>query len=525
MNRWYPQDHADTTMQETFPMHVRLQDVTKRFGATAANDAITVSFQSGEIHTLLGENGAGKTTLVRILAGLLNPDAGSISIDGHPVSIDSPKHAIALGIALVSQHPMVAGHLTVLENIIAARAGGQRTIIKMKALRGEVDKIAADCGFKLDLDAKAQSMSLGAQKQLEIVRTLLSGARLIIFDEPTDVLTPAESDAFFVLIRRLADQGKAIVLITHFLREAIAHSQAITILQRGRLVASVVPAETTPAQLAERMVGVLPSIVAATKEAPGRVRKTVLEVDNVSVEEESWQTVRHVSLTVGEGEIVGIAGVAGNGQEDLIEAIVGLRPATEGRIAIDGIRVGFGATRKLIQADSIGYVPPDRHRDGLAGVMSVADNLNFEVLERRGMSRFGLRRFQASARHASRLIERYRIQPPRPDTAAQNLSGGNQQKLILARVLDRNPRLLIVCNPSRGLDVGATAWVWDSVRRVRNENGAVLLLSGDLDEIRSLSDRILVFFRGGVSGELSPDEASSERLGLLMGGAGVKHVA
>ena len=503
-------------------MRVTLTEITKRFGTNTANDSVSIDFRPGEVHTLLGENGAGKTTLVRMLAGLLQPDSGTISIGGHPRTVASPAEAVALGIALVSQHPVVASHLSVFENLICSAALARRGLFDRAALRRRVAEVASRCGITFDFDRKVADVGLGTRKQIEIVRALLADARLIIFDEPTDVLTPSEGEQLFQLVRALAAEGRTIVLITHSLPEAIAHSDAITILQKGRVVARVVPSETSTGDLAERMVGILAPV--AVSVLPPKAGKDVLEVQDVTVVRGGRPMVRGVSLSVGQGEILGLAGVAGNGQEELVEAIVGLLPMA-GRISIAGVRVDPGATRRLMRDRLIGYVPADRHRDGMVGPMTVADNLGLEVLEGRDFARLGFRRMAAASRHARRLMEEYDVQPPMLGLAAERLSGGNQQKLILARVLDRNPRLLVICNPTRGLDVGAARWVWDSIRRNRNEGGTVVLMSSDLEEVRALSDRILVFFRGTISGEIAAADASADRLGLLMGGAGSTHAA
>jgi simple sugar transport system ATP-binding protein len=505
-------------------MRVLLKDISKRFGATVANDEITVEFEAGQIHALLGENGAGKTTLVRILAGLAQPDSGSINIDGRPVAIDSPRAALDAGIALVSQHPLVARRLTVFENITAAKTVRHAGLLDLPHLRAEVEEIVGKCGFSLDLDRLVEDIGLNAQKQLEVVRALLGDAKVLIFDEPTDVLNPIESEQFFRLLHRLAAEKRAIILITHFLREALTNCQMITVLRRGHVVATLRAEETNQADLAERMVGALPPItpVTATEQKSG---VDVLRVQNVSISEGGRRVVRDVSISVRAGEVVGITGVAGNGQEEVVEAIVGLRAVSSGSITLEGRMVRAGGTRALIRCDAVGYVPPDRHRDGLAAPMSVQDNLTFEVVERPSVSRFGLRLPGASRARALRLVREFGIQPPDPRRLAGMLSGGNQQKAIVGRVVDRRPRLLVVANPSRGLDIGATRWVWDNIRRARSDGHAVVLLSSDLDEVRLLADRILVFFRGAVSGELTPETATSQALGMLMGGSEASHAA
>jgi ABC-type uncharacterized transport system ATPase subunit len=502
-------------------MRIGLRNITKSFGANVANDDISLTFEAGRIHALLGENGAGKTTLVRILAGLVRPDSGTILIDDVPLELDSPKAAIGAGIALVSQHPLVSGALTVFENIISARVNQRIGLLDIVSLRREIENIAASCGFDIDLDRPADTIGIGAQKQLEIIRALFAKARVLIFDEPTDVLNPIESERFFALLPNLAAEGRAVVLITHFLKEAIAHSDEISILRKGRVIATLPSRETNPGDLADRMVGPMRPVPESARASSPSRGDIVLDVNRVSIAEGPRTVARDVSFSVRAGEICGIAGVAGNGQEEVVEAVVGLRSLLAGSISILGSKVAAGDTRKLMRADRLGYIPPDRHRQALAGPMSTGDNLNFEIIERSEVSRFGFRLLRAAWRKAVAMVREFEIRPPDVRLPVELLSGGNQQKVVVGRVMSRKPKLLVANNPSRGLDVGATRWVWENIRRVRSEGGAVILLSSDLDELQLLSDRIVVFFRGSVLGELTPDTATAERIGMLMGGAGV----
>jgi general nucleoside transport system ATP-binding protein len=500
-------------------MRLSMRNITKRFGPTLANDDISLDLEAGEIHALLGENGAGKSTLMKILAGLIQADGGGMEIGGQPFHIQSPRDALKAGIAIVSQHPLVALRLTVFENLFAGLPPDQRIYRNKRAAWKHLESLFEICNFNVDLKDLAEELPLSKQKQIEIVRALGRNARLLIFDEPTDVFTPVESKEFFQLVNRLAGEGRAIVLITHVLEEALEHSSRVTVLKKGRVAGRFRSTETTVPELAGVMIGELPSQKHAAR-PPHRGGTPLLAVTDVRIKESHGrETVRGVTLDVYPGEVVGLAGVAGNGQESLMEAIVGLQSIIAGAIKIDGRAVVGGDTRKLITSNRIGYIPPDRTRDGIVGPMSVADNLVTDVLERPPWSQFGVRNVAWASGWARDLVVKYGVRPASPKLPIAGLSGGNQQKVILARVLDRKPRLLVVANPTRGLDIGASQWVWATLRTLRDEGCAVLMLSGDVEELRQLADRILVFFRGTISGELAPHDATSERLGLLMGGA------
>jgi general nucleoside transport system ATP-binding protein len=500
-------------------MQLAMRNITKSFGHTLANDNISLDLAAGEVHALLGENGAGKSTLMKILAGLIRADTGDMAVAGRTVEIRSPRDAIKAGIAIVSQHPLIASRLAVFENLIAGVPPDQRWRRNKRAARKQFESLFQSCNFDVNLDQAAGDLPLSKQKQVEIVRALARDARLLIFDEPTDVFTPLETKQFFLLVKRLALEGRAIVVITHVLEEALEYSSRVTVLKKGRVAGTFRSTETNVAELARLMVGELPAQERNVRHSRPKDRP-VLEVSDVRIKASNGQEkVRGVSLKVHPGEIVGLAGVAGNGQEDLIEAIVGLQSISAGTIRVGGRAVDAGDTRALITANRIGYIPPDRTRDGLIGPMSVADNLVTDVIERSPWSRFGLRNMPWLSAWARGLVLKYGVRPASATLAVGMLSGGNQQKVILARVLDRKPNLLVVANPTRGLDIGASQWVWSTLKKLREDEAAILLWSGDVEELRQLADRILVFFRGTVSGELSPHEASSERLGLLMGGA------
>ena len=438
---------------------------------------------------------------------------------GNRSTSSSPREAVRAGIAIVSQHPLVALRLTVFENLVAGLPFDQRTFPNERAARKHFEALFKSCNFDVDLNDPAEKLPLSKQKQVEIVRALGRNARLLIFDEPTDVFTPVETKEFFQIVNRLASEGRAIVLITHVLEEALEHSSRITVLKKGRVAGRFQSTDTTVPELAGLMVGELPPQQHTTR-PPHRGGTPVLSIADVRIREpHGFESVRGVSLNVYPGEVVGLAGVAGNGQESLMEAIVGLQSIAAGTIEVVGRAVVSGDTRELITSNRIGYIPPDRTRDGLIGPMSVADNLVTDVIERPPWSHFGVRNIRWLTGWAQKLVITYGVRPANSKLAVGGLSGGNQQKVILARVLDRKPSLLVVANPTRGLDIGASQWVWSTLKMLRDEGCAILLLSGDVEELRQMADRILVFFRGTISGELAPHEATSEHLGLLMGGA------
>jgi general nucleoside transport system ATP-binding protein len=496
-----------------------MENITKTFGQTVANDRICLELAGGEVHALLGENGAGKSTLMKILAGLIQADSGTISSEGRRVFIRSPRDAIKAGIAIVSQHPLIAARLTVFENLIAGIPREQKWRSNKRVAREKFKGLLRSCCFEVDLEQMAGDLPLAKQKQVEVVRALARDAGLLIFDEPTDMFTPIETEQFFKLLAKLATEGRSIVVITHVLEEALQHSHRITVLKQGRVSGAFRSTDTSVAELARLMVGELPAQQPRTHYRRSN-EPPILTVSDVRIQGlNGRELVRGVSLEVRRGEIVGLAGVAGNGQEHLIEAIVGLQSISGGEIRIGGHPVSVGDTRGLIIRNRIGYIPPDRTHDGLISPMSVADNLVADVIERQPWSRFGLRNMRWLTQWARELVRKFGVRPVSTMIAAGMLSGGNQQKVILARVLDRRPDLVVVANPSRGLDIGASQSVWTTLKQLRAENSAILLWSSDVEELRQLADRILVIFRGTVSGELGPNEANSERLGLLMGGA------
>ncbi len=489
---------------------VELTGITKRFGDLVANDRIELSLRRGEIHALLGENGAGKTTLMRILYGLTAPDAGEIRIDGRAVTIRSPKDAIAAGIGMVTQHFALVRPMTVAENLTLGRGRG----VKLDLRRAEAAAREASerFGIRVRPDARVGDLSVGEQQRVEVLKALARDCRVLILDEPTAVLVPQEVDALFATLRRLAEGGMTVVFISHKLGEVLSITDRVTVLRRGRVAGTAETPDVGERTLAEMMVG-RPTIGVTRRDKASRGRG-VLRVDGLAAAgAHGLPALRDVSLEVAAGEIVGVAGVSGNGQTELVEVLSGTRRPTGGSIEVDGRRLGGRGVPEALGA-GIGRIAEDRHAS-VVGDLSVAYNL---VLERLDDFRRGGRLDQRAIRaHAQELIERFGIRA-RPDDPVRTLSGGNIQKVLLARVLSREPKVLVVSQPTRGLDVGATEYVRSQLLAQRARGAAILLVSEDLDELLTLADRLIVLYEGRVVGRLDVGEADPARLGLLMAG-------
>jgi len=490
---------------------VEMQGITKRFGPVLANDHIDFNLRQGEIHALLGENGAGKTTLMRILYGLYRADDGEIRVAGKPVRIGSPKDAIGLGIGMVTQHFALVPPLTVAENVVLGFTDG--FLVDRATMEQKVAEAAARFGLEVDPSAVVRHLSVGEKQRLEILKALYRQARVLILDEPTAVLIPQEIESLFQTLERLRAQGLSVVFITHKLEEVMQISDRVTVLRDGRVIGTVNTAETNERELARMMVGRETFGVRREEEHAGG--EPVLRVESLCVEDDQGlPALKEVSLTVRAGEILGIAGVGGNGQKELAEALSGMRSPTAGRIFVGG-RDLTGATPSTFTAAGVGRIPEDRHA-GVVGELSVAENLALEHLQ--DFIRGGLLDREAMQRHAQELIDRFQIKARSIDRA-RTLSGGNLQKVILARVLSRNPQVVIASQPTRGLDVGATEYVRQQLLQQRARGAAVLLISEDLDEILALADRIAVIYEGEIVGILPASDADPERLGLMMSGA------
>ncbi len=497
---------------------LELRGIVKRFPGVLANDHIDLAVEPGEIRALVGENGAGKTTLMHILYGLYQPDAGAILIRGRKQLFHSPLDAIKAGLGMVHQHFMLFPSLTVSENVIFGAEPTHSGFIDRAAAQQKVAAIAQQYGLQVDPAAKVGQLPVGVRQRVEILKTLYRQAEILILDEPTAVLTPQERDGLFKILRGLAAQGKTIVFITHKLHEVMSLSDNATVLRNGRVTANLRTAATSPEEICRYMVG--REVLLRVHKPPQQAGETVLAVERLSVKDEAGRPlVRDVSFQVQAGEIVGIAGVAGNGQTELIEAITGLRPLASGHIALeerDISRRPVGGRREAGQA----YIPEDRNRVGLALGASVADNLLMGFQKRPGLSQHGLLSLAGIRDHASRLIQQYAVKVTSLGEATSNLSGGNLQKVVIAREFSQHGRLLIAEQPTRGVDVGSIEFIHQQLINYRAEGNAILLVSAELSEIMSLADRILVMFEGRIVGELPASEATEAQLGLLMAGSG-----
>ena len=495
---------------------LQLEGITKRFPGVLANDHIDFDLEPGEVHALLGENGAGKTTLSNILTGLYRPDEGRIELYGEPVSFQSPRDALDAGICMVHQHFRLVEPFTVAENVVLGE--GRRVVLHPRAIEKRVAELGEQYGLDVSPKARIWQLSVGEQQRVEILKALYRDARILIMDEPTAVLTPQESDALFETLRAMADAGKTVVFISHKLHEVKAVAGRVTVLRAGRNVDTVDAAGATPRSLAALMVGREIEEQRPLAEARQLSDVTLLEVEGVTVRGDRGEAaVKDVTFSIREGEVVGIAGVAGNGQRELAEALSGMRGLQAGSISVGGRRLRGGDSREAIRA-GIAHVPEDRLGTGLAPGLSVTSNVVMKTYRSRSLSRGPLLALRRMREAALRIIKRYDVKTPGPGTPVRNLSGGNLQKLVLGREFEDNPLVLVVAQPTRGLDVGAIETVHAYLRDAAAKGVAVLLLSEDLDEIRALADRILVMYEGEIVGELRTETATVEEIGLLMAG-------
>jgi general nucleoside transport system ATP-binding protein len=493
---------------------VSMRGIVKEFPGIRANDRIDFELTPGEIHALLGENGAGKTTLMNVLSGLYRPDAGTVEIGGERVELRSPRDAIGRGVGMVHQHFRLVGRFTVAENVTLGWHT-PRALIGRRALERDVARLAAVYGMQVEAGRLVWQLSVGEQQRVEILKTLYRGARVLILDEPTAVLTPQEAEALFESIRNMAAEGRGIVLITHKLAEVEAVADRVTVLRRGIRVATLPRRETTHGELARLMIGrdlARAAAPAAREPGPDLLRLESLEVDD----DRGLRAVRGADLVVREGEIVGLAGVAGNGQRELAEAIVGLRPVGAGRILLRGEDVSRRSIQRRIDA-GIGYMPEDRLRDGVAPALSVTENLVAKSYRRPPVGRALLVDYRAAGAYAAELAERFDVRGSLASSTA-TLSGGNVQKLVLAREISAGASLLVAAQPTRGLDLGAAETTRRLLLELRAGGAGVLLITEDLDELVEISDRIAVVYEGRITGVLGAGEADEERLGLLMAG-------
>lgn len=499
---------------------IEMKEITKKFGDFVANDHINLTVRKGEIHALLGENGAGKSTLMNMLAGLLEPTSGEIVINGQVVKIDSPSKSSQLGIGMVHQHFMLVEAFTVAENIILGNEVVKKGVLDLKKASQDILDLSHKYGLAVDPDAKVADISVGAQQRAEILKTLYRGADILIFDEPTAVLTPSEIHELMEIMKHLVKEGKSIILITHKLDEIRAVADRVTVIRRGKSIETVDVAGATSQELAEMMVGHSVSFT-TDKEAP-KPKDVVLSIKDLIVNENRGiPAVKNLSLEVRRGEIVGIAGIDGNGQSELVQAITGLRKVKAGSITIKGQDVTKLSSRKITEL-SVGHVPEDRHRDGLVLEMTMAENLALQTYYKEPMSKNGILNFSHINEYARKLMKEFDVRGAGEFVLAKGFSGGNQQKAIIAREIDRDPDLLIVSQPTRGLDVGAIDYIHKRLIEERDRGKAVLVVSFELDEILNLSDRIAVIHDGKIQGIVTPAETNKQELGILMAGGKIE---
>ncbi|WP_297989735.1 ABC transporter ATP-binding protein [Anoxybacillus sp.] len=496
---------------------IEMLNIRKVFGNFVANDNITLQLKKGEIHALLGENGAGKSTLMNVLFGLYQPDGGEIRVKGKKVNIANPNVANDLGIGMVHQHFMLVDTFTVTENIILGSEPTKGGQIDIERAEREVRELSERYGLAVDPKAKIADISVGMQQRVEILKTLYRGADILIFDEPTAVLTPQEIQELIQIMKALVREGKSIILITHKLKEIMEVCDRVTVIRRGKGIGTLNVSETNPNELAALMVG--REVHFKTEKQPPKVGKPVLEIEDLVVKDSRGITVvDHLHLTVHAGEIVGIAGVDGNGQTELIEAITGLMKSESGSIRLNGKEIR-NLTPRQITETGVGHIPQDRHKHGLVLDFPIGENMVLQTYYKEPYSKRGILNFKAIYDKARQLIQEFDVRTPDEYTKARALSGGNQQKAIIGREVDRDPDLLIAAQPTRGLDVGAIEFIHKRLIEQRDKGKAVLLVSFELDEIMNVSDRIAVIYEGKIVAIVDPKETTEQELGLLMAGS------
>ncbi len=502
---------------------LKVRDITKRFPGVLANDRVSFTLEKGEIHAFLGENGAGKSTLMNVLYGLYSQDEGEIFINGQQVEISEPNDAIAQGIGMVHQHFQLVSTLTVTENMMLGAEVTRRGFLDRRKAAGQIRALSEKYGLQVDPDALVGTLPVGVQQRVEILKMLYRQADILILDEPTAVLTPQEADELFVVMKGLVASGKSIIFITHKLKEVLAVADCITVLRAGRVAGTTTPSESDELQLAAMMVGRQVTLTVEKESAqPG---ETMLQVEDLCALDNRFQeAMRGVNLDVRAGEILGVAGVQGNGQTELVEVLTGLRHATGGHVMLLGQDMINRSPRTITEA-GVAHIPEDRHRDGLVLSYPILDNMILNTYYLPPFARGVLVEETAIVTNAEELVETFDVRTPSIFLPASNLSGGNQQKVIVARELSRPVKLLIAAQPTRGLDVGSIEFIHGEIIKMRDQGAAVLLVSAELDEIMALSDRIAVMFGGRVVAVVDRERATREELGLLMAGSQVKERA
>ncbi len=496
---------------------VRLKSITKRFGKVLANDSVDIDIKKQHIHAIIGENGAGKSTIMEILYGFYQADSGEIEVFGEKVEISNPHVAIKNGIGMVHQHFMLIPPMTVAENIIlgveSPKTGG---ILQLAKAEEKIQKLSDEYGLQIDPKAKVETLSVGLEQRVEILKALYREVDILILDEPTAVLTPLEVKEFFQILKKLKDQGKTIIIITHKLDEVLEISDEVTVMRNGKKVGDIETKEATAGILANLMVG--REVLLRLNKKPVDTGEVVLKVDNLSVTIENSEKLKDVSFEIKEGEVVGIAGVEGNGQTELVEALTGLRKASSGSVWFRGENV-TNISARTIREKSIAHVPANRKAHGFISSFSNANNKILGFHYRKPFCRSsGFFDFYTIKEYAEKLVDEFDVRPPNIDIPTSSLSGGNQQKLVVARELNQHPKLLIIAQPTRGVDIGAIEFIHQHILNLREKKVAILLVSAELEEIRSLSDRTLVMYEGEVAGEVNSETFDIQKIGLMMTG-------
>ena len=505
--------------QETAAPAIELRGISKAFGPVQANKDISIRVMPGTIHGIIGENGAGKSTLMSILFGYYKADAGEIFISGQKTQIPDSQAAIAAGIGMVFQHFKLVQNFTVLENVILGAEDGALLNMSLRHARATLRQLAQEYELEVDPDAVIEDLSVGHQQRVEILKALYRQAEILILDEPTGVLTPSEADQLFRILRRLREEGKTIILITHKLREIMDITDTVSVMRRGEMTATVKTSETNPQELAELMVG--RKVLLRVEKAPAQPKDVVLEIENLRVIDDAGvERIKGINLNLRAGEVLGIAGVAGNGQSELLEVLGGYQPAS-GKITMNGQEIdltGKKSNGQSRRARGIAHVPEDRQSEGLIMDYTAWENVVFGY---HGDPQFQSGLFMNNAaikEDATGKMERFDVRPPNPRLMAKNFSGGNQQKIVVAREIERDPDILLVGQPTRGVDIGAIEFIHKQIIALRDRGKAILLVSVELDEVLSLSDRIAVMFDGQIMGERLPQNTDERELGLLMAG-------